>query len=287
MVRVRCWALPVVALTLLVQPGWSDEQPVKQKFCPTHRLECLPGAAVIGVQAAPQDHTCAIYSLAELGDDPSLGKWIAETIPQVIEPGSWSSAETSGKKHVLSYFAPKKVLVVYHTPAVQAKVAVFLKGLKETLPSGKDRTYAGTTFRKDHGVVRAGYQTPDIHEGIAPAPTAGYPVPAQAHQPKHLFHFIIRYEGAGIIDDSVIKFMKVQNADKASKEVREDTGDAKPRQTSYAPSCGPAVVCEPVTGGDAKPAAAQMTPADAPVRAAPPPMAPADATPAKASNPGT
>jgi hypothetical protein len=38
---------------------------------------------------AANDLTCKVYSLTELGDDPSLGAWVAETIPEVIQPDSW------------------------------------------------------------------------------------------------------------------------------------------------------------------------------------------------------
>src|SRR5436309_10149230 len=56
---------------------------------------------------------CTVYALSDLGDDPSLGKWIADTIPQVIQPGSWKSAEGQGTR--LNHYAPAKILVVYHT----------------------------------------------------------------------------------------------------------------------------------------------------------------------------
>src|SRR5437016_3804139 len=38
-------------------------------------------------------HTCKVYSLSDLGDDPKLCKWIAETIPEVIQPASWKQGE--------------------------------------------------------------------------------------------------------------------------------------------------------------------------------------------------
>src|SRR5436305_7561623 len=41
-----------------------------------------------------------------------------------------------------------------------------------------------------------------------PAPTNGtaasYPIPAPATQPKHLFHVVIRYEGEGLPDQSML-----------------------------------------------------------------------------------
>jgi hypothetical protein len=44
-----------------------------------------------------------------------------------------------------------------------------------------------------------------------PEASTAYPVPAQARSPKHLFHFIIRYEGEGLVDDNIVKAMKVYN----------------------------------------------------------------------------
>src|SRR5262249_21060124 len=56
--------------------------------------------------------------------------------------------------------------------------------------------------------------------------------PAPQQPPKHLFHFIIRYEGDGIIDSNVVEFMKAQ------------LGGQKiaPPVTNYAPTCTPSSV---------------------------------------------
>src|SRR5262245_16577304 len=63
-----------------------------------------------------QDCQEKIYSLrsltARFGDDPALGEWIATTIPEVIQPGTWREEGGPGK---LSYFPPGKILVVYHS----------------------------------------------------------------------------------------------------------------------------------------------------------------------------
>src|SRR2546423_442944 len=64
------------------------------------------------------DSSCKIYSLADLGNDPELCKWIVETIPQVIQPESWQRTDGGGKlpsiknekANTLSYYAPAKVL---------------------------------------------------------------------------------------------------------------------------------------------------------------------------------
>src|SRR5262249_34724792 len=141
MTRFRSWGLALLALVLLVLPGRSEE-PKSLKKRPNSTLSATP--------------TYRIYSLAELGDDPELGKWVAETIPAVIEPGSWDCPATSEHKPVLRHYGPKKILVVYHTPAVQASVEGFLKNLKKALPREKERAVAtGKTLRYDPGAIPA------------------------------------------------------------------------------------------------------------------------------------
>jgi hypothetical protein len=140
--------------------------------------------------------TCKIYSLADLGDDPNLGKWIADTIPQMIQPDSWKGPDGKSK---LSYFAPGKVMVINQTAAVHAQVDEFLKNLKKSMPNE-------VTARRDSQVMRAQF-TPTDRTAPVTASQA-YPVPYPPAAPKHLFHFIIRYEGDGIIDSSVVEFSK-------------------------------------------------------------------------------
>src|SRR5688572_17876871 len=38
---------------------------------------------------AAEPISCVIYPLGDLADDPGFAKWIAETIPEVIQPGTW------------------------------------------------------------------------------------------------------------------------------------------------------------------------------------------------------
>jgi hypothetical protein len=114
--------------------------------------------------------------LADLGDDPNLDLWIADTIPQMIEPGSWKTADGKSK---LSYYAPGKVLVINQTPAVHAKVSAFLNDLKQSL--------AKTSARID----------PQVRPVQFTAPVSN------AARPKHLFHFIIRNESDGGGDPSL------------------------------------------------------------------------------------
>jgi hypothetical protein len=146
--------------------------------------------------------TCKVYSLRDLEDDPNLCQWIAETIPDVIQPESWKQ---DGVK--LSYYAPSKILVVNHTSAVHAQVDEFLQNLKKSLPQ-KNATANRDT--RDSGAVPAQFALKDPPRPVGPVQTnpASYPVPFPPQAPKHLFHFIIRYEGEGIIDSSVVKFAK-------------------------------------------------------------------------------
>ena len=164
--------------------------------------------------------TCKVYALSDLGNDPNLCQWIAETIPDVIQPESWKQ---DGVK--LSYYAPAKILVVNHTCAVHAQVNEFLQNLKKSLPQQKVTTNRDT---RDSGVVPAqfGLKDPPRPGGLVQTNPASYPVPFPPQAPKHLFHFIIRYEGEGIIDSSVVKFAKaLSNASSisTSKDVAPPT----------------------------------------------------------------
>jgi len=187
------------------------------------------------------DDPCVIYSLTEMGLDAPLGKWIAETIPEMIEPNSWKKA-WGDQIGVVSYYAPKNILIVKQTPAIQKKVDGFLKDLKASMPKASAANSASKMPARTT-VVPADYREPN------PIPSS-YPVAAPVKAPKHLFHFIIRYEGDGIIDDNVVKFMKAQ------------LQGGKPL-VSMAPSClagaaaGPPAVSEiPLPSTYAAPAAA-------------------------------
>ena len=146
--------------------------------------------------------TCKVYSLRDLEDDPNLCQWIAETIPDVIQPESWKQ---DGVK--LSYYAPSKILVVNHTSAVHAQVDEFLQNLKKSLSR---QNAAANRDTRHSGVAPAQFALKDPPRPAGPVQTnpASYPVPFPPQAPKHLFHFIIRYEGEGIIDSSVVKFAK-------------------------------------------------------------------------------
>jgi hypothetical protein len=181
---LRFILLSVVALFISTNAGW----------CQAPALQESAG------------HVSKIYSLADFGHDAQLCKWITDTIPTMIKPESWTSSRAqAGKAGTLSYYAPGKVLVIYQTPAVHAQVDEFLQTLKKTLPREQ------ASAPRMPPVVPAQY----IPANVAPPPmpaalvqTNGYPVPAASSLPKHLFHFIIRYEGEGIIDSNVVKFAK-------------------------------------------------------------------------------
>ncbi|MCI0638138.1 MAG: hypothetical protein L0Y72_05080 [Gemmataceae bacterium] len=199
---------------------------------------------VPGPSAGNNSVTCAVYSLVEFGDDPQLGQWIADTIPQVIEPGSWRHAVAAGHAtgHHLSYFAPARILVVHHTPGVQAQVDAFLKRVKQALPPHRQAA-KGTTLQplattgsfavlSDRNVVPA-------HHAVAPSskpsdpvlmPKGVYPVPAPLQQPKHLFHLVLRYEGEGVVDAQVVELLK--NVTGQNPAPTEKTDKAEPAKSS-------------------------------------------------------
>jgi hypothetical protein len=212
-----------------------------------------PALAAVLAQAgrsadpAHAGQTCIVYSLSDLGDDPDLAKWVAETIPEVIAPGTWSRQGESAQNQVLRYYPPKKIIVVYHTPAVQAQVEGFLKDLKKSVSEGREKTAAVDAPR----VVPAEYREPAAARAADPAPEPGssYPVPAPARPPKHLFHFIIRYEGDGIIDDNVVKMLKIQNG---VKEEKEAGGDEKPQHDASPPAPSSADPCRPAMKAEVK-----------------------------------
>ncbi len=187
MARYRFWlnySLSVVMALVFVQIGRSQ-----------HLITAEERTA----REAAATPTCKVYSLAELGDDPKLCKWIAETIPEMIQPATWKQGDAK-----LSYYAPSKILVINNTPAVHAQVDEFLQSMRKTLP----QKVAATKI--DAQVMPAQFQLQDSSRPVGAVQTgpASYPVPISPVGPKHLFHFIIRYEGEGIIDANVAKFAK-------------------------------------------------------------------------------
>jgi hypothetical protein len=191
-------------------------------------LGCLLGLSLV-LLAAPRAHSqnppvrsantaeaptpglvCKVHALAELADDPNLCKWIADTIPAVIQPGTWNQgteAATPGQCAV-RFYAPAKILVVSHTPLAQAQVDAFLASVKMSLPAAKMAKTPET------GIMQASYAAPTTTKRAEPTAVApfNYPVPTAAKGPKHLFHFIIRYEGDGVIDSNIVEFTKAMQS---------------------------------------------------------------------------
>jgi hypothetical protein len=184
---LQCVLSLVVAFTI-VQSGQSQEVPPVVFTGPLNNLSQDIGTA---------GSSCKVYSLCDLGDDPNLCKWIAETIPEMIKPGSWKQ---NGVK--LSFYAPSKILVVNHDASVHGQVDEFLQSLKKSLPQ--------KAAKRDPQVLPAQFVVPDNTRlpGQVQTGPSSYPVPNMPQAPKHLFHFIIRYEGEGIIDSNVVKFAK-------------------------------------------------------------------------------
>lgn len=203
MARLRFAGVAALALALALSPAHA-KKPGAYSGSAGYAGGTYSRASAAAPTATP---AYVIYSLADMGGDPDLGSWVASTIPEVIDPVTWKGAAS------LRYYPPKNILVVYHTPAVQAKVAGFLKDLKKSMPRGK--TAPRTAGRvAAQGVVPAGYMTPALLRTSGPAPESNpsYLVPAPVRPPKHLFHFIIRYEGEGIIDENVVKLWRIQCA---------------------------------------------------------------------------
>ena len=157
-------------------------------------------------QKSNDGNQCRIYDLSILGNDAEFCTWVATTIPTVIQPESWISMGGTGN---ISYFPPTKVLVVYHTADVQTQVDAFVKNMKKTVPTAKGgaAAYNGVVAPD---LIQAQYAVPKLIQTSEASPSASYVIPTPAKQPKHLFHFIIRYEGDGVTE--------ANNPDKAKAE---------------------------------------------------------------------
>lgn len=192
---------------------------------------------LVGVQTTEPkraaDEPCVIYSLTDMGFDSLLGVWIAETIPEMIEPSSWKN---QGGMGAIRYYAQKNILIVKQSHAIQKKVDGFLKDLKASMPTASAANSAGK--KTPHAsVIPADHREPALlRTSNLTSESSGYPVAAPVKAPKHLFHFIIRYEGDGIIDDNVVKFMKSQGKPLISSVVTPNCPAVAP------PAACPAVV---------------------------------------------
>ncbi len=139
-----------------------------------------------------------IYGLKGISNDAEFCSWVAETIPMAVQPETWRWAGGSGN---LSYNAATKTLVVYHTSDVHTQVEAYLKSMKRTAieePAALPAAVKG----QQAGVVRAQFTTPQTMQASETAPGNSYLIPTPARQPKHLFHFVLRFEGDGAPDVS-------------------------------------------------------------------------------------
>jgi len=211
--RLLRWTAIAVVVGIAFLSGAKHADPEACPACPA---------------AAEEEVTNAVYSLKDLGGDAEFGRWVVETIREVIEPKSWASerycereGECSNASRVgfVRYNAQNRILVVHQTAAVQVKVDAFLKDLAKG-------HMAGTRAPRpaDLGVIRADFQE-RVGNNPMSDPGAGYPVPPPNRQPKHLFHLIIRYEGEGIIDDHVADVIKARIG-KMGQEEKADSGPA-------------------------------------------------------------
>jgi uncharacterized membrane protein YgcG len=193
MARLRFWGVALLALALTgnaIQTGRTADD-----FKSIYASGRADGPTV------NPDCSCVIYALSERGLDAEMGKWIADTVREVIEPDSWGNMTAR-----LRYYAPKNILVVNNSSTVHTKIDRFLKEMKTTVAKKSETTATASKKQPRALVVPAAYR-----QIVAPPEPSAYPVPAPVKAPKHLFHFLIRYEGEGIIDDNVVKYMKLQN----------------------------------------------------------------------------
>jgi hypothetical protein len=212
MARLRFWSVALLALALTGNVSQTGRTQVTGTS-PSH-----PTTASMAKPTASPNCSCVIYALSDHGFDADLGKWIAETLKEMVEPQSWKGSCS------LRYYAPKNILVVNNSSAVHTKIDDFLKDMKTKMPKVKT-AHAKTTKKQPRDlVVPAAYRQVNL-----PQEPSAYPVPAPVKTPKHLFHFLIRYEGEGIIDDNVVKFMKAQSqAEKSEKKSESNSAPEVP-----------------------------------------------------------
>lgn len=170
---------------------------------------------------------CQVYSL---DGEAGLVAWAAETIPAVIDPGTWTQ---DGGRGVVRYYAPRRTLVVSHTAATHAKVKAFLAELKGNASASRRPIAAA---RAAQSVRPAGGVEPGPIDGDLLPPAMSYSVPPPHGRPKHLFHFLIRYEGDGIVDSSVVDLMRVQSGQQ-SKGTESTTPSALAGAIPVVPTC--------------------------------------------------
>jgi hypothetical protein len=202
-------------------------------------------ALTLALAAAPaaraEEPTTVMYSLAELGDDPALAKWVADTITELVVPGQVGTGSGA-----VSYFAPRKLLVVRHPLATHAEVEKFLAQVKKSLPGTVEKMPMPPM--PPRVVLPAAYITPAALPVAPPAAAKpdAYPVPPVGNKaPKHLFHFIIRYEGDGVVDDNVVKAIAAQSG--GSEEKEKSSPVTSVQYSTSPPSASPPTMSVPAT----------------------------------------
>jgi hypothetical protein len=219
MSRSRIIGLAVVTVGLLTCSAGVAPAQFNAQSVPLEQLRLL-AQVVDDLRQCPQqcqqppanNGACVVHPLGTLADDPKFGKWIVDTIPQMIQPGTWNASRR------ISYYAPGRLLVVSHTPAVQTEIKTFLADMQKA--AGPAAASAGNSAAPDRHVVPAtltDVQMSQPRELVA-GTRGAYPVPAPVRPPKHLFHLIIRYEGDGLGDVAIAGLMSQLGSADTSKQ---------------------------------------------------------------------
>jgi hypothetical protein len=238
----------LVAATLLLAvilppAGWSEDRQ-EPPAAPKVVTRSAPAKACDGEALAYR-----VYPLGALSAAPELGRWVTETLPQMVRPESWVPRGGPG---TLSYYPPARVLAVYQTAAVHAQVEAFLGDLRRATTAKA----AG-----DGGVIQAKGAAPAPLPITEPAEKMTYPVPAAAKAPKHLFHFIIRYEGEGLLDSNVVEYLKLQGDASRWGAVTPAVNGSTPPMVQPAPQYGTPPMAQPrPPAGPAAPATGNPPP---------------------------
>ena len=190
--------------------------------------------------AAKSEMTCTVYALKDLGNDPKFVEWVAQTIPNVIKPGTWSQEQTG---HTVAYYPERHVLVIYHTAAVQTEVAAFIDSLKKAMPKEKESGCAAWGTMPQQQIMPASYtpapamlKTPNvmtIQKNV-------YPIPPPLQQPKHLFHMILQGDMLGdsgmtdLVKDLSAKYLDTPAPKEESKDESKDTTKSETPKTAQA-----------------------------------------------------
>ncbi len=227
------WIVLLIAVlaNLQVQISWAEDPKIRKPIINPSNKD---GRTETKTEV-DNGKTWRIYSLADLGDDANFSRWAAETIPEVIQPGTWS-------KESLKYYAPAKILVVSHTPGVHRQVRAFLEKLKEAVvPQKQTASVAVSSSGRAQAVMPAKFTA--FGSGKTTSSVTSFEPSSASPPPMHLFHIIVegletegdkvtlknftfRYEGEGIIDSkiaSLIKSYNEQAAEQATSQGQESS----------------------------------------------------------------